>query len=134
MTSEGHSYTRFRRALERRSVLLAWTAAAELERVNLEDALALCLLVLDEEPQRYPRAAVRWLARFCDEAPSVVLDEAVLVATLLAALRGESAALTGHSLRELFAEAGRAELAGAVRSWQDGRVRNGHLAHRRLSS
>ena len=125
---------RFRRALERRSVILAWTAAAELGHVSLEDALELCLLVRDKEASRYPRAAVRWLARFCDEAPAVTLDEAVLVATHLGALRGESAAVAGHGLRQLFAGAGRAELAQVVRRWESEHVRNGHLAHRQIPS
>ena len=48
MTSQGHPCTRFRRVLERRSVILAWAAAAELGHVTLEDALALCLLVRDK--------------------------------------------------------------------------------------
>jgi hypothetical protein len=29
----------------------------------LEDALVICLLLLDQEPDRYERAAVRWLGR-----------------------------------------------------------------------
>ena len=36
----------------------------------------------DREPQRYGRAAVRWLARFCDEEAGVDLDEATLVVAL----------------------------------------------------
>jgi hypothetical protein len=43
--------------------------------------------VRDREPQRYGRAAVRWLARFCDEQAGVDLDEASLVAAHLAAFR-----------------------------------------------
>ncbi len=134
MTSQGHPYTRFRRALERRSVILAWTAAAELEHVTLEDALALCLLVRDEDQPRYPRAAVRWLARFCDEAPAVTLDEVLLVVAHLGALRGRSAAFAGRSLGELFAAAGRRELADVVRRWESEPVQKGHLAQPRIRS
>lgn len=54
--------------------------------LSLGDALALCLLLADRDPTRYPRAAAKWLARFTLEAPSVSLEEAQLVAAALAAL------------------------------------------------
>jgi hypothetical protein len=43
----------FKRALERRNFLLAWTMAAELPKVPLADALSLLLLALDQEPWRF---------------------------------------------------------------------------------
>ena len=77
---------------------------------------------------------MRWLARFCDEAPAVALDEALLVVTHLGALRSDSASLAGRSLRELFAGVGRRELAEVVRRWENEHVRNGHLAQPRSRS
>jgi hypothetical protein len=48
-------------------VLLAWTAAAEMPRLNLADALALVVVVRGD--RRYERAAARWLARYVLETP-----------------------------------------------------------------
>jgi hypothetical protein len=44
VTSQGSAYSHFKRALERRNFLLAWTLAAELPKVQLADALSLLLL------------------------------------------------------------------------------------------
>jgi hypothetical protein len=44
VTSQGSAYSQFKRALERRNILLAWTMAAELPKVPLADALSLLLL------------------------------------------------------------------------------------------
>jgi hypothetical protein len=53
---------RFRRALDRRNVTEALSAASELQFVALAEALELTLLLADEDPQRY-RAGSRSLAR-----------------------------------------------------------------------
>jgi hypothetical protein len=65
VTSQGHAYTRFRRALEQgRSANLIRAAAAELPApVPLDDALELCLTLLALEPQTFDAAAPRWAAR-----------------------------------------------------------------------
>ena len=63
----GGAYSRFKRVLDRRNFLLAWTLAAELPKVPLADALALLLLALDRQPWRFDRAAPRWHARLCAE-------------------------------------------------------------------
>lgn len=117
MTSEGHAYARFRRALERGSVANAWAAATELAHVSLADALALCLLLRDREPARYPRAAVRWLGRYCCEEDGVTLDEASVVAAHLAAFTADDPRPTAQSLAALLDANGRREIATAVRRW-----------------
>ena len=58
-------YGRFRRALDRRQPTAALSAAAELRHVTLSDALELLLLLRDSDPDRYPRAALRWHVRYC---------------------------------------------------------------------
>jgi hypothetical protein len=58
VTSQGHPYAIFRRALERRNLPSAWAAASELQVVSLADALALCLLVRDREPAKFARLAL----------------------------------------------------------------------------
>lgn len=61
------AYGRLRRALDTRNATIALAAAAELDYVGLSDALELVLLLLDTEPNRYSRAALRWHARYCSE-------------------------------------------------------------------
>ncbi len=74
MTSDGSPYTRFKRALDVGNLLLVQAAAAELPRVGLRDALRVCLLLRDGDPDRYERAAVRWVGRFSLEARDVSLE------------------------------------------------------------
>ena len=63
MTSQGHRYAQFQRALKTGNAHLALAAAADLRHVDLADALSLVLLVRDDDPLRFERAAVRWLKR-----------------------------------------------------------------------
>jgi hypothetical protein len=74
VSTKGHSYARFRRALAVRDLDLIRHAAAELPRVGLADAAAICALLADAEPGRYERAAARWLARYCLETRNVTLE------------------------------------------------------------
>jgi hypothetical protein len=85
VTSQGSAYSQFKRALDRRNFLLAWTTAAELPKVPLADALSLLLLALDQQPWRFERAAPRWHARLCAEA-RLTLPEAQLALAALQAL------------------------------------------------
>ena len=74
MTSQGSAYGRFRRALQSGNELLILTAAKDLPRIALDDALRICLVLRDSDPDRYERAAVRWLGRFALEARDVTID------------------------------------------------------------
>jgi hypothetical protein len=67
MTSDGSPYARFRRALAQGSLPLVKAAAAELPRVDLDDALEVCLLMARDDHPAFERAAVRWVARLCLE-------------------------------------------------------------------
>ena len=71
MTSQGSPYARFQRALRLGRLSMVRAAALELPRVDLHDALAICLLIQREEGERYERAVVRWLARLAVEVPTV---------------------------------------------------------------
>ncbi len=75
MTSSGSAYARFRRALQTGNLTMIRAAAAELPSVRLDDALEVCVLLRDREPERYEAAAVRWIARFCVERADVSLDD-----------------------------------------------------------
>jgi hypothetical protein len=75
VTSDGSSYSRFRRALQTGNELLVLTAARELPQIALDDALRICLVLRDGDPERYDRAAVRWLGRFALEGRAVTIGD-----------------------------------------------------------
>jgi hypothetical protein len=104
VTARGTAFSQFKRALERRNFLLAWMMAAELPKVPLADALALLLLALDQQPWRFERAAPRWHARLCDEAPLTLGDIAVVVAPALTAGGGAWLGARFQGRREKDAE------------------------------
>jgi hypothetical protein len=64
VTTQGHRYAQFQRALKTGNAHLALAAAAELRHVDLADALSLVLLIRDDEPLLGERAARRWLSRY----------------------------------------------------------------------
>lgn len=87
-TSQGHSYSIFQRAIQRRNVLAAVAAAKDLPQLSLGDALDLTVLVARKDPRRHERMAARWLLRLLEEDPDVTIQEAALAASSLAALSG----------------------------------------------
>jgi hypothetical protein len=86
VTSEGSPYGRFRRALATGNETLVIAAARELPRISLDDALRVCLVLRDGEPDRFERAAVRWLGRFALEAKGATMDDLRAAADALDAL------------------------------------------------
>jgi hypothetical protein len=91
MTSNGSAYVRFRRALEIGNELLALAAARELPRISLDDALRIRPVLGDGDPDRYQRAAVRWLRRFALEARDVTIEDLRLAAEALDTLTDRTA-------------------------------------------
>jgi hypothetical protein len=75
MTSDGSPYARFQRALRIGRLSMVRAAAAELPRIDLDDALSICLLISEQDAGRYERAAVRWLARLSLEVPTVRIED-----------------------------------------------------------
>jgi hypothetical protein len=67
VTSDGSAYARFRRALDQGRLHIVVAAASELPRIELDDALEVCMLMSREAHPAYERAAVRWIARLCLE-------------------------------------------------------------------
>jgi hypothetical protein len=61
MTSQGTAHGRFHRAIARGNVLAAEMAARQMGGLSLADARSLCELLAKTDPQRYERAALRWL-------------------------------------------------------------------------
>jgi hypothetical protein len=89
VSSQGSAYARFSRALASGNLALVRSAASELPTVMLEDALRICLLVRDQDPQRYEKAALRWLGRFALEARSASLADVRAAADALTRLPTE---------------------------------------------
>jgi hypothetical protein len=103
VTADGHALTRLHRALERGTANQIRAIVAELPRPpGLEDALAICLALLDREPETYPRAAAKWASRLAIER-RLTLTDAQLALSALAALPGESARAGTEALIELSA-------------------------------
>jgi hypothetical protein len=121
MTSQGHAYTRLRRVLETRSsALLIRSAAAELPSVPLEDALDICLALLDLEPHTYPRTAARWGSRLAIERKLDLVD-AQLAFSALAALPGPGAKAGAEALIEISTRYGLRRAEELLVGWLDRR-------------
>lgn len=67
MSIKGSSYANFRRALLGGNMTIIESAAAELERIALDDALRILVVMAKTEDARYERAAARWVARVTEE-------------------------------------------------------------------
>ena len=93
MTSQGSAYARFRRALKTGNMAIIRSAAGELRHVDLGDALTVCLTIREAEPDRFERAALRWLARFCVERREATLAEVQSAAWAFENIADEPAAL-----------------------------------------
>jgi hypothetical protein len=83
VTSQGHAYAQFQRALKSGNAFLAMNAGRELRHVDLADALSLLLLLRDDDPVRFDHAAVRWLARYYAEDRRLRIRDAREVIDLL---------------------------------------------------
>ena len=60
--------------------------ATQIAPIRLPDALRICLIVRDREPQLFERAAVRWLGRFALEARNLTLADLNLAAEAISTL------------------------------------------------
>jgi hypothetical protein len=117
VTSQGSAYHRFRRALDRGNLTEALSSASELEHVGLTEALELCLLVVEKEPERFQRAALRWHGRYCREYRDVDLDEGQAVLATLGALAGRRRCNAALALAELLSRRGLERACEVLVSW-----------------
>ena len=82
--------------------MLAESTAREVGQVDLREALELAALIAKHDPRvRGRRASARWLRRWLARRPKATIDEAVMVAGLLAALGGPAHTTALAALREL---------------------------------
>jgi hypothetical protein len=117
VSSPGSPLTVFRRAIRSGSSRNALLAATSLGRLDLGDALALCLLLRDDDPGRYGRAAARWQSRAVAEV-GAGLDEAALLGAALASLRSEHHVPTAEAALRAWCEAhGLRDAARELEEW-----------------
>jgi hypothetical protein len=100
MTSQGTAHGRFARGIQNGNVRQAEMAAREMGGLSLVDALSLCELLAGPDPERFERAACRWLQRFIDERLPP-LAEAVLAASALGEI-GQGRGVGVEALRRLL--------------------------------
>jgi ribosomal protein S7 len=112
LTAQGHPRAIFNRAIENGNLLVAEMAARELGRISLDESLALTALVVQKDPGRRSRYAVRWLLNLLQEDENLTIEEAALAASALAALGGRGQA---EALATLSATAERATRQRQVR-------------------
>jgi hypothetical protein len=117
VTSQGSAYGRFRRALDTGNAHLALAAAADLEHVGLADALELLVLILESEPSKFERAALRWHGRYCREVSDVDLAEAQAVLACLAGRRGTRPEPAAHALADLVHRRDLARASEVLNRW-----------------
>jgi hypothetical protein len=78
---KGHPYARFRRSLEIGKLPMVLLAAAELPKLQLDDALEVLALMADQSPSdRYSAAAARWCGRLAVERAVPLADLRLAVA------------------------------------------------------
>jgi hypothetical protein len=82
----GVPYVRVRTAIDKGDLEFLISHAQELPRINLADALQICLLYRDHDSDRYDAAAVKWLMRFAAEAKEASLEDIQAAAAALDAL------------------------------------------------
>ena len=70
MTAQGAALTRYRRAIETQSIVLAELAAREMGHVPLSDALSLVMLYAVAGSPKAEPSAVRWLGRLAADTPN----------------------------------------------------------------
>ncbi len=83
-------YARIRAAIDAGDLPFVRRYAREDGTIRLDDALRVCLLIRDQDPERFERAAVRWLGRFVLEARDATLEEARVAAESLEELRTDA--------------------------------------------
>ena len=117
MTAQCSAHSRPRRALDQgASALVVRALALDAGRLELHDALAVCLVLLEGEPERYGARAARWAARFIHEAVADV-DEAAFVLAALIALRGRAHLAAARALEELCELGGQKRSAAVLGRW-----------------
>jgi hypothetical protein len=103
--------TRLQRAIERGDLERVRLAASECERIDLEEALGILLLIADQEPEIYERAAVRWLGRLFASRPGLGFDVAGQVLDEMAEISGPNRAVARSRIALALRQVGEIRIA-----------------------
>jgi hypothetical protein len=75
------------------------------------------MILLESEPSRFERAALRWHGRYCQEVRDVDLNEAQAVLACLAGLRGSRPEPVAHALADLVHRRELARASEVLNRW-----------------
>lgn len=108
---------RFQRALQTGNPAIVLAAAHELPKpVQLRDALAILLVLLDRDPERYPPAAARFAARLASER-RLSLADAQLAYAALQALASTGPLAGGEALAAILEQHDELDAASRLTAW-----------------
>ena len=105
------------KALGRRDLAEAEAAARDLERVEPEHALAIVLLMADEDDARFEPALIRWVGLWLARHPQIGFELAVDLVRALADLRGASPPVAQSSASVVMRSVGDAASASVLSRW-----------------
>ena len=111
VTAVGSPRSRLLRAIERGSLELVRLAAVECERIELEDALRILLLIRDQDPERYERSAVRWSGRLLASRPAMGFGQAAAVLSHAEGLASPDGSVAAARLALVMRSCGEPRLA-----------------------
>jgi hypothetical protein len=118
VSAQGSAHSRLRRALDHgASGLVVRALAQEAGRLGLDEALAVCLVLLEQEPEQYERWAARWGSRFVREADGLDLEQSAFALAALAAMRGRARLPAARALEELCELGGQQRSAAVLERW-----------------
>lgn len=86
-------------------------------RVSVADELALCLTMLDQDPERFERAAASWHARWCSDLADLTLVDAHTALTALESLAGPNGTDAARVLRYLCVRHGQRAVPEVLECW-----------------
>lgn len=88
-----------------------------LPRAGLDDALSVCLDLLERDPPRFQRAAIAWHARWCSVVPTLTLAEAQVTLAALEALAGPDPVDGARELRRQSVHHGLSAVVRVLDAW-----------------
>jgi hypothetical protein len=92
LTAQGHPRAICKRAIERRTILIAEMAAREVGNLTLVEALELVCLYAETEPAKFERAALRWHVRYVAEAAPSLFNAQIALTALAEPRAGSKSA------------------------------------------
>ena len=95
MGTAGSAYMDFRRALEKKNLMLIESAAKELPQLSLEDSLAVLLVMAEKGDGRYHWAAAKWAGRAISEL-QLGMEDSHRVLALVDVMATSPHAVVGH--------------------------------------